>query len=287
MSVKSSGGVFEVLRALAASKTPLGARELAMRVGLPVSSVARAAATLEASGFARRSQTGSTKFELGNAGQRLAFAFMSQFPIRDAAMPYLQQLAVDSGFSSSLFLRLGHYALRIAFIAGSNSIIHIHLLGEAKPLADGAAGAVIRAHLESSEPVRHPMDEFSDRESAQSMLELSVGRGKGWALEVSALDQGGWDLAFPILNSLGNPVAAIVLEGLPAEFDVSDGRISAWQKVIVQLQRLLWLKPELLKSPYDHVDGRQIELMGPTASAIQNPGRGRRTSSDNADSTRT
>ena len=260
MSVKSSGGVFEVLRALAAANAPLGASELAAQLELPPSTAGRAAATLEAAGFARRAPASPGKFELGSAGQRLAYAFMSQYPIRDAALPFLQELASMHGFSSSLFVRLGRYALRIAFFAGSNSIIHINAVGEVRALADGAAGKVLMAHDNLADHQGTPAKGTAAKPAVKLAQALQDVRVAGWALESSALDQGGFDLAFPLLDAQGHSVAAVVLEGLPDCPGPGDERVLAWAAILRRLQSVLDEDPGLLLSPYAHIDSTLIDL---------------------------
>src|SRR5262245_1097476 len=102
----------------------MSAAELAKGLSVPVTTAVRALNTLEAVGYAGR-VNGAATFVLGKSGQRLAYAFMAQFPIRDLALPYLQQLTLLSGHSSSLFIRLGWYAVRIALISGSTSIVNV------------------------------------------------------------------------------------------------------------------------------------------------------------------
>src|SRR5262249_46476493 len=140
----------EALREIAQARGPLSAAEVAKILSVPVTTAARALNTLEAVGYAVRTN-GSAKFVLGKAGQRLAYAFMAQFPIRDLALPYLQQLTLLSGHSSSLFIRLGWYAVRIALITGTSSIVNVAPIGEARPLTSGAPSLVMLAQLSKTE----------------------------------------------------------------------------------------------------------------------------------------
>lgn len=258
MSVKSAEGVFSVLHALAAAAEPKSASELAHTARLPLTSASRAIATLEAAGFARR-VNGAARFELGNAAQVLAYAFMSQFPIRDAALPYLQQLVTVSGVSTSLFVRLGRYAVRVAFIAGTNSVINVNALGEARLLSEGAAGLAMLAHCDLLESSLMPSD--SSRESVEARLEEIRSRGHAW--EESTLEQGGHDLGVALLDSASKPLACVVLEGVTAE--LSTFLTPPLQAVFLELQRRLEGDSELLQSHYAHVEHTRIEL-GPDLS---------------------
>ena len=92
----------------------------------------------------------AARFVLGKSGQRLAYSFMAHFPIRDLALPYLQQLTLLSGHSSSLFIRLGWYAVRIALISGTSSIVNVAPIGEARPLTMGAPSLAMLAQVQRS-----------------------------------------------------------------------------------------------------------------------------------------
>ena len=153
MSVKSSATVFRVLRHLAAETRPVSGGDVARDLGVPVTNAARALATLEAAGYAERHH-GSAGFVIGKSARTLAFAFMAQFPVRDLAMPYLQQLTLETGLTSSLFIRLGWYAVRIGQIIGPSVLIHPTRLGELFPLTTGAPSLAILGHLPEAEVER-------------------------------------------------------------------------------------------------------------------------------------
>ncbi len=261
MSIKSSEGIFDALRVLAQANAPMSAAELASIVGLPVTSAIRALATLEAGNYAKR-DNGSSKFVMGGAGRMLAHAFMAQFPIRDFALPYLQQLASVSGVSCSLFQRLGWSTVRIAFVAGTKSIINVAVVGESRPLTTGAAGLAILAHSEEefSEPIRKAAQEgtwdaLSSRFEAVKEL--------GYALEQSVFDQGGYDLAIGLLDPNGVAFSAIALEGLALTDHYLSEQIPAVKEIVADLQRIINSDPSMIHDHYDHVSPESINL-GPT-----------------------
>src|SRR5262249_44686232 len=129
------------------------AADIATMLKLPLTSAARALNTLEAAGYAHR-HNGVARFVVGQSGQRLAHAFLAQFPIRDLALPYLQQLTLLSGQSSSLFIRRGWYAVRIALITGTSSIVNVAPIGETRALTLGAPSLAMLAQLGDEEFTR-------------------------------------------------------------------------------------------------------------------------------------
>lgn len=255
LSVKSSDNVFGVLDYLSRCNTPVSGAEIAAALGIPLTSMVRAMSTLEAAGYALRAN-GQARFELGDAGQMLTYSFMSQFPVRNAALPYLQQLTSLSGHSCSLFQRVGRYAVRIAFIAGSAAIINLSPLGEAQAFSDGAAGLVFLAYEDASSWAHAASAAYpSDRLGA--LLERA--RRQGHVRASSGHEQGGYDLAFPLFPALGSlPVAAVMMEGVPA--GVQDADIQVWSEVIDRLQAMLQADQNLLVSPYAHVEADSIDL---------------------------
>ncbi|MES2973089.1 MAG: helix-turn-helix domain-containing protein [Pseudomonadota bacterium] len=258
MSVKSSGSVFEVLRELAEASQPISAAELAATLRLPVTSTIRALATLEAANFAKR-ENGSAKYVMGGAARLLSHAFMSQFPIRDAALPYLQRLSAVSGVSCSLFQRLGWCSLRIAFVAGTTSIINVSVLGESSSLTTGAAGIAIlsgaRVAFCRQAHAAAPSGSWEDL-TAKTRLAKS----RGFALEQSRFDQGGHDLAVPLRGDDGQAFAAIVLEGLVLQDGALSLQVPGYLEIIRELQLTIDDDPESFHGHYDHVGPEDIKL---------------------------
>lgn len=258
MAVKSSRVVFEVLREISSTDAALGAGDLAKSLKLPLTTAARALNTLEAAGFVMR-QNGSARFIIGKSGQRLAYAFMGQFPIRDLALPYLQQLTLLSGHSSSLFVRLGWYAIRIALISGTSSIVNVAPIGETRPLISGAPSLAMLAQL--------PDDEFARAiarggpSAGANLRDLCERiRVQGYAYHVSPLESGGYDLAFPIGDPARSILASVALEGLLVSLDNSRALIDQALQVISALQDIVARGSDALVPHYEHVDPDEIDL---------------------------
>lgn len=258
LAVKSSRVIFEALRELAQASAPLSAAEIAKILTVPVTTAARALNTLEAVGYAVRAN-GSAKFALGKAGQRLAYAFMAQFPIRDLALPYLQQLTLLSGHSSSLFIRLGWYAVRIALISGTSSIVNVAPIGEARPLTSSAPSLVMLAQLTESEFVR-ALERSTEKNLTQLREACERIRVQGYAWQVSPLESGGYDLAFPLSDPSRSILASVALEGLIVGVEDSRQQIDQARTVIAPLQEILAQGSSELIPHYEHIDPDEIRL---------------------------
>jgi DNA-binding IclR family transcriptional regulator len=225
---------------------------------VPVTTAARALNTLEAVGYAVRAN-GSAKFVLGKSGQRLAYAFMAQFPIRDLALPYLQQLTLLSGHSSSLFIRLGWYAVRIALITGTSSIVNVAPIGEARPLAASAPSLSMLAQLSEADITRAV--EHSGENSSASVREICERiRVQGYAHQVSPLESGGHDVAFPLSDPARSMLASVALEGLIIRAEDSRQQIDQARDVVAPLQEILAQGSSELMAHYEHIDPDEIRL---------------------------
>jgi DNA-binding IclR family transcriptional regulator len=232
--------------------------DVAQTLGLPVTTAARALSTLEAAGYVVR-QNGAAKFVIGKSGQRLAYAFMAQFPIRDLALPYLQQLTLLSGHSSSLFIRLGWYAVRIALISGTSSIVNVAPIGETRPLTSGAPSLAMLAQLPEAEFAR-ALERSSKPLQGGLREQCERIRVQGYAYQVSSLESGGYDLAFPVGDPSRSILTSVALEGLIVSLENSRDQIDQARHVISALHDIVGRGSEALTAHYEHVDPDEIDL---------------------------
>ncbi len=258
MAVKSSRAVFEVLREISRADGALGAADIARMLKLPLTTAARALNTLEAAGYVLR-QNGSARFVVGKSGQRLAYAFMAQFPIRDLALPYLQQLTLLSGHSSSLFVRLGWYAVRIALITGTSSIVNVAPIGETRPLTSGAPSLAMLAQLPDDEFAR-ALERSSQPGRANLRDQCERIRVQGYAYHVSPLESGGYDLAFSVSDQGRSVLASVALEGLMLDMGHVRAQIDQARQVVSVLQDIVMREAGALVPHYEHVDPDEIDL---------------------------
>jgi hypothetical protein len=141
----SSLGVFSALSTLAKSNEALGVLELARRLEIPASTAHRALATLESSDFVAREE-GSSKYHLGNEARRLTNSFFNMFPIRGVSMLYLRRLALLTGHTAALWVRIGPNMVKIAAIEGSQEVVNQRPIGQSLNLRACPAGlALLRA----------------------------------------------------------------------------------------------------------------------------------------------
>jgi DNA-binding IclR family transcriptional regulator len=260
MSVKSSSTVFRLLRHLATETRPVSGGELAHALGVPVTNAVRALATLQAAGYAERHH-GSAGFVIGKSARTLAFAFMAQFPVRDLTMPYLQQLTLETGLTSSLFIRLGWYAVRIGQIIGPSVLIHPTRLGEAYPLTEGAPSLAMLAHL--------PEGTFEQVQARTGAAPETVAQARTKiradcvAVAPSLAEPDMFDMAAPLLDRREQAIAAIAVEGMTLDaLPPILAEKGAARRVMHDLAVKISEESTMHLSHYDHIDNDLISFGG-------------------------
>jgi IclR family acetate operon transcriptional repressor len=257
MSVKSSSTVFRALRRLAGETQPVSAAELAATLAVPVTTAARALATLEAAGYAERHQ-GSPRFVVGKSARTLAFAFMAQFPVRDLAMPYLQQLTLEAGLTSSLFVRLGWFAVRIGRILGPSVLIHQTSLGESVRLTAGAPSLAILASMPEDE-FNRALDSSGSSGDPGLRETCRAVHVSGLSIGPSLVEAGAFDVAVPLLDRRARAIASVAVEGAPS------GSLAEWRdaesvgrRVMRDLAAKISREEAVELAHYDHIDPERI-----------------------------
>jgi len=141
----------ELLEAIAGMRQPAALRDIAKRAGLSESYAFRILQSLERDGYL---------YHLGRSGYRLAgrsVALATLMGPRPAMLrlmyPVVTRLATVSGEAAVVHLRAGHSRVLVLGVpAPSGPIVDpAGVLGERSPLAVGASGRVILAHLPDAE----------------------------------------------------------------------------------------------------------------------------------------
>ncbi len=214
----------QVLRALA-QEQGLGLSELAARTGLPVSSLHRILATLEAQGFARLDVLGQT-WAVGVEAFRIGAAFARQTSLLEVGRSVMQRLMHSSGETVNMAIPDGpevvfigqvetHQPIRAFFRPGTRSAMHASGIGKALLAAMPAAEA--EAML-----TRTGMEAFTAQtrtNPAAILAERSETAARGWALDDEERHLGMRCVAAAIHDQSGAPVAGISISGPTVRLD--------------------------------------------------------------------
>lgn len=256
----STANVFLALRLVSQAEEPMGVAEISRRLGIPLSTAHRALATLERAGYLRRSA--GAKLEIGPRAEKLVLGAFRRFPIREASLPYLRQLAIASGRSASLCVRIGWYSLRLVSIAGGGDVApQAPRLGQPVLLhADPGARALLAA---LDEPARAAYLGFVASRKPRLLAEA---RGVCGELPERAAHRRPWvatshrrdalhTVSFPLRDAAGAAFAAVAVEGAGPHRTAAEDRkrIEDWSALVSRLEAFLAENPSLFRHPYAHI----------------------------------
>ncbi|MBM6620655.1 IclR family transcriptional regulator [Micrococcaceae bacterium RIT802] len=141
--------VVRVLGAFTDDEPALHLRQLARAVGLPLSTVHRLVAELEVEGLLERDAGGLLRhghrlWELASRGSRAS-------SLREAALPVMEDLLVQTGHHVSLGVLEGTDVLYIERLASRESTVNITRIAGRLPVHGCSAGLVFMAHAPEDE----------------------------------------------------------------------------------------------------------------------------------------
>ena len=198
----------------------MGVRELARAVDVPRATVQRLLAVLERRGFV---QSERGRYQLGSTTISLARAFLTTDSLGRSALPVLQELAVASGETTSLYLRRGFDRIVAQRVDSSHHLRYSIQIGQRLPLHVGAAGLVLAAGM-APEDLQRLLDQVGDIHLATGemlsrgdwLARLDQVRRQGYATSLGEREVGVVSVSAPIVRRDGETIAAIAVLGPPS-----------------------------------------------------------------------
>lgn len=146
----------------------------------------------------------------------LSVGYLSGLPIRDVAVPQMEELSAGIDESCSLAVLDGDDIVHIARIATRRLIRSVVIVGSRFPAHASSLGRVLLAYLDAEERERYlaraelrPLTEFTITDPDELRRALQETRQRGWALTQQELDFGLLSIAVPVLDERGTPIAAL------------------------------------------------------------------------------
>ncbi|MFC0529875.1 IclR family transcriptional regulator [Phytohabitans kaempferiae] len=192
--------------------------ELADRLGLPKSTVARVLFNLEARGFVeqdglRRYRVGMRLFSIG--GQALANSHL-----RVTSRPYLEDLTLRVGESSYLGVLDMHQVLYVDRIESPQPVKSLSPIGSHRPVNATAMGKALVAWMDETDVRRLLKRTGMASRTRHTVTELDTFvegleriRADGFAVDVGEWDEGLTCVAAPVRASNGAVVGALGISG--------------------------------------------------------------------------
>jgi DNA-binding IclR family transcriptional regulator len=254
----SAKRALKILAAIGESGRPMGVTELARTLGIAPGTAFRGLDALQGAGLLTRHPS-APRFVLGPSALGLRQSLLALFRIRDVSLPYLRQLASASGETSSLHVRIGWYAARIAIAPGTAEVTSGAILKGAQPLSAEPSGRAILAHIPRNQVAR-----FLRWATARGIVipeglerELAALRARGFA---SASPSESGAVAFPIRKS-DQAFASVTIEGPGfAGASLTSERIAECRAIAGAIEALVRANPDIGRQPFEHIDAEDIVL---------------------------
>jgi DNA-binding IclR family transcriptional regulator len=213
--VQAIDRAFAVMESLA--RSPAGVTELAGRVDLPKSTVARLLSTLEHLGAVAKTKDG--RYRIGQGLVELAGAVDASASLSSAVVPHLTNLVNLVGEAAGFGVPTGYIIHYLAQVESPGAIQVRDYSGLQVPMHIGPSGLCVMSHWPSADIERYlarPLEAFTTQTVVEPKLikqRLRQIRADGhcWVFEEFA--EGINSVAAPVLNADGKVMGAIHVHG--------------------------------------------------------------------------
>ncbi|MBV9363468.1 MAG: IclR family transcriptional regulator [Solirubrobacterales bacterium] len=204
---------FAVLDAFTPERPSLRLSEIARRAGLPLTTTHRLLAELCALGAVERDRDGT--YRVGLRLWEIASLAPRGVPLREAALPFLEDLYEVTHENVQLGVREGQDVVYIERIAGRRAVGVLTRVGGRFPLHASGIGLVLLAHAPDRvqrEVLEGPLQRFTDYTITDpALLErvLAQVRRDGVAVSDRQVTDDALSVAAPITGARGEVIAAL------------------------------------------------------------------------------
>ena len=233
--VQSIERAFAVLSALADG--PVGVTEVADRVALPKSTVARLLGSLQREGVVEQ-VPGGTRYRLGARIASLAAGIAGTGSLVAVARPHLVELSSAVGETAGLSVPDGFEVHYIDQVDTAHQVQIRDWTGTRVPMHAVSSGLVLLAHLPAAAQKRFlagPLERFTPRTMTDSSAlreRLRQVKADGYAWVHEEFAEGLNSVAAPIADASGDVVAAVHVHGPSYRFPASGDERQIAQRVV-------------------------------------------------------
>jgi DNA-binding IclR family transcriptional regulator len=202
-----------ILDAFSPDEPALPVTEIARRAGLHVATASRLVAELVSHGLLTRGPDRSVR--IGMRMWELAARASPTLSLRDAAMPFLEDLHAVVGHHAQLGVRDGEDVLFVERLSARDAVVNFSRVAGRLPLHVTSSGLVLLAYGDAELQERvlsRPLRRYTDRtigtadELRAAMAEV---RRQGYALLPGHVHDEATGIAVPVRNALGEVVAGL------------------------------------------------------------------------------
>jgi DNA-binding IclR family transcriptional regulator len=211
---------FRLLERLAESERPRGVSDLARASGLGKSNVHRTLATLQALGYARRTEDGA--YEATLRVWEVGVQVLNRVSVQRIAAPHLEELAAASGETAHLAIPEAEAAVYLAIIESTRAVRTFTRVGQRVPLHATAVGKVFIAYgAASAAPKLARFTEATIVQPGALDQETERIRKQGYAFNLGEWGEGVHGIAAPVFDHRGGVIAALALSGPAARLNAT------------------------------------------------------------------
>lgn len=202
-----------VLEAFTSDEPELSVTEVARRAGLHVATASRIVGQLAGHGLLERAP--DRRVRIGVRMWELASRASPTRSLRDAAMPYLEDLHAVVGHHAQLAVRDGDDVLFLERLSARDAVVNFSRIAGRLPVHLSSSGVVLLAYGPADLQERvlaGPLERYTAAtvtSPARLRALLEQVRRQGWALLAGHVHEDATGVAVPVRNGLGEVVAAL------------------------------------------------------------------------------
>lgn len=220
--IQSAKRALDILSLFTQSNSSLSVNDVAGALKINNPTAARLMATLEVSGFIKRTKTNSRKFCLDKKIGELARAYLSAIDLKEVARPYLEELHEKTSEMIVICVRQGDKRCFLDWIESSRPVrFVVEMKNPYGPLHAGAPGKAILAFLPTDE-----VEDILERTGLQRFTNITITNNNEFLRELEKIRETGISvsrgehtehvstIAAPVRNHTGNVIASLGISWL-------------------------------------------------------------------------
>lgn len=244
--VKSADRVLDLLELLAERGREMSHAELAAALAIPKSSLSHLLRNLVARGYLELSE--GRGYALGSAVGALARRSVQTFDLVALARAIVDRVRDGTHETAGLNVLRDDWTEVIYSATGTRPLLYTMRVGDRAPLYATSSGKAILGHLPEARRETYlarvrfeAITPYTLRSVAELSAQLAAVRAEGFGYSYQEFSVGIVGMAAPVLNSAGEPVAAINVATPSVRFDnAAKARIGAsLKRAVAQLAREL------------------------------------------------
>jgi IclR family KDG regulon transcriptional repressor len=217
-SVRAVERALDILLCFSMERPTLSLTEIAEQVGMHKSTIHRLLATLESKRFITRDKT-TGLYQLGFLFFELASVMLHDLDVQRWALPYLQQLSLQSEETVDLAILDNGHVVYLQVVESSQRVKIAAAVGEQLPAYCTATGKAFLAYL-PEDKVRVILAQGVTKYTENTLIsqedlfkDLHETRERGFAISEQEYEKDINAVAAPIIDANGCPVAVIAIVG--------------------------------------------------------------------------